>query len=59
MRDWWIDGETGLPLETAEKIKRKIVENTAELREKLAQLEQENVILKQKIAELEEKTKLG
>ncbi|MEM1946501.1 MAG: hypothetical protein QXH12_04550 [Candidatus Caldarchaeum sp.] len=24
MRDWWIDGETGLPQEAAEKIKKKI-----------------------------------
>jgi len=53
----WIDGETGLPKEAAEKIKEKISQLQAEntlLKERVIILEQENQLLREKVRLIEE-----
>ena len=53
----YIDGETGLPLDIAEKVKEKIAQLRAEnqqLRERIALLEQENTLLREKIQLMED-----
>ncbi|MEM4286554.1 MAG: hypothetical protein QXL65_02080 [Candidatus Caldarchaeum sp.] len=47
MHEWWIDGDTGLPQETAEKIKKKI-----------QQVENETSLLAQKIGDVENRVKI-
>ncbi|MEM4306450.1 MAG: hypothetical protein QXD61_10815 [Candidatus Caldarchaeum sp.] len=43
MHEWWIDGETGLPVGTAVKMKQRL----AETQRRITELEQENNMLKQ------------
>ena len=47
--EWFIDGETGLPAEAAEKVKKKLREYEAEK----DRLTAENQMLKNRIQELE------
>lgn len=47
MRDWWIDGETGLPQEAAEKIKKKF-----------QRVENETQLLAQKVSSVEDRVKI-
>jgi hypothetical protein len=47
--DWFIDGETGLPAEAAEKVKRRFQEYEAEIQ----RLKDENSVLRARVSELE------
>jgi hypothetical protein len=47
--EWFIDGETGLPAEAAEKVKRRFQEYEAEIQ----RLKDENTVLKARVSELE------
>jgi regulator of replication initiation timing len=54
--EWFIDGETGLPAEAAEKVKRRFQEYEAEiqqLKQENQALKDENNVLKARISELE------
>jgi cell division septum initiation protein DivIVA len=56
--EWFIDGETGLPAEAAEKVKRKFQEYEAEIQ----RLKDENSVLKARVSEFEsvvKKTETG
>jgi hypothetical protein len=47
--EWFIDGETGLPAEAAEKVKRRFQEYEAEIQ----RLKDENSVLRARVSELE------
>jgi hypothetical protein len=47
--EWFIDGETGLPAEAAEKVKRRFQEYEAEIQ----RLKDENNVLRERISEFE------
>jgi hypothetical protein len=47
--EWFIDGETGLPAEAAEKVKRRFQEYEAEIQ----RLKDENTMLRARVSELE------
>jgi cell division septum initiation protein DivIVA len=47
--DWFIDGETGLPAEAAEKVKRRFQEYEAEIQ----RLKDENSVLRARVSEFE------